>query len=67
MANVSELEALVDHYRLLLEEAAALAAAKARQPQVGDFARSTLTSFYGRVTKVVPRARVGLGWRSRPI
>jgi hypothetical protein len=57
MANVSELEALVDHYRLLLEEAeAALAAAKARQPQVGDFARSTLTSFYGRVTKVVPRA-----------
>lgn len=57
MANVRELEALVVHYRLLLEEAeAALAAAKARQPQVGDFVRSTLTSFYGRVTRVIPRA-----------
>jgi hypothetical protein len=56
MTNVRELEALVAHYRALLEEAeAALAAAKSRQPQVGDFVRSTLTSFYGRVTRVIPR------------
>lgn len=56
MANVRELEALVAHYRSLLEEAeTALAAAKSREPQVGDFVRSTLTSFYGRVTRVIPR------------
>jgi len=56
MAKVKELEALVAHYRALLEEAeAALADAKSRDPQVGDFVRSTLTSFYGRVTRVIPR------------
>jgi hypothetical protein len=56
MTAVRELEELVAHYRSLLEEAeAALAAAKSREPQVGDFVRSTLTSFYGRVTRVIPR------------
>jgi hypothetical protein len=62
MTNVKELEALVAHYRGLLEEAEqALAAAKNREPQVGDFVRSTLTSFYGRVTRVIPRSQ-GRPW-----
>lgn len=57
MTNVRELEALVAHYRTLLEEAeAALVVAKTREPQVGDFVRSTLTSFYGRVARVIPRS-----------
>ena len=56
MVNVRELELLVSHYRTLLEEAeAALAAARTREPQVGDFVRSTLTHFYGRITRVIPR------------
>ncbi len=63
MASVSELEALVAERMRLLEEAeaalaeaeAALALARERVPAVGDFVRSTLTNFFGRVTKVVPR------------
>jgi hypothetical protein len=56
MASIKELEALVaERWRLLEEAEAALAAARGRLPVVGDFVRSTLTNFYGRVTKVVPR------------
>ncbi|HEY8383468.1 MAG TPA: hypothetical protein VIL09_15075, partial [Microvirga sp.] len=56
MPTVRELEALVAERRRLLEEAEdALAQAKARAPEVGDFVRSTLTNFYGQVTKVIPR------------
>jgi hypothetical protein len=56
MPNVSELRDLVAERRRLLAEAeAALAAALTREPAVGDFARSTLTHFYGRVTKVTAR------------
>jgi hypothetical protein len=56
MPTVRELEALVAERRRLLEEAEdALARAKARAPEVGDFVRSTLTNFYGQVTKVIPR------------
>jgi hypothetical protein len=56
MVSVKELEAQVERYRTLLAEAeAALEAARNRKPQVGDFARSTLTHFYGRITKVTPR------------
>lgn len=56
MPTVRELEALVAERRRLLEEAEdALAQAKARAPEVGDFVRSTLTNFYGQVTRVVPR------------
>jgi len=58
MRSVKDLEALVAERRRLLEEAeAALLAAKNRQPAPGDFVRSTLTNFYGRVTRVVPRAK----------
>jgi hypothetical protein len=63
MASVSELEALVAERIRLLEEAeaalaeaeAALAQARSRAPVVGDFVRSTLTNFFGCVTKVIPR------------
>ena len=56
MTSVTELEALVaERWRLLEEAEAALAAARSRMPQVGDFVRSTLTNFYGRVTRVVER------------
>ena len=56
MASIKELEALVaERWRLLEEAEAALAEARSRLPVVGDFVRSTLTNFYGRVTKVVPR------------
>jgi hypothetical protein len=69
MASVRELEALVAERTRLLEEAeaalaeaeAALAQARERVPVVGDFVRSTLTNFYGRVTKVVPRPH-GRSW-----
>ena len=56
MPNVSELRDLVAlRKRLLTEAEADLAAALKRPPAVGDFARSTLTRFYGRVTNVVQR------------
>ena len=56
MPSVKELEALVaERWRLLEEAEAALAEARSRLPVVGDFVRSTLTNFYGRVTKVIPR------------
>jgi hypothetical protein len=56
MASVRELEALVaERWRLLEEAEVALAQARNRSPSVGDFVRSTLTNFYGRVTRVVPR------------
>ena len=57
MASLKELEAAVERYRTLLAEAeAALDAARRREPRVGDFARSTLTNFYGRITKVNVRS-----------
>ena len=57
MADIRKLEALVVQYRELLAEAEAdLAREKTRLPQVGDFVRSTLTNFYGRVTNVIERA-----------
>ena len=56
MPNVSELRHLVAlRKRLLAEAEADSAAALKRPPAVGDFARSTLTRFYGRVTNVVQR------------
>lgn len=56
MASIKELEALVaERWRLLREAEAALAEARSRLPVEGDFVRSTLTNFYGRVTKVIPR------------
>jgi hypothetical protein len=56
MASVRELEALVaERWRLLEEAEAALAEARHRAPAVGDFVRSTLTNFYGRVTRVIAR------------
>ena len=56
MPSVKELEALVaERWRLLEEAEAALAEARSRLPVVGDFVRSTLTNFYGRVTRVIPR------------
>jgi hypothetical protein len=56
MASVRELEALVaERWRLLEEAEAALAEARNRTPVVGDFVRSTLTNFYGCVTRVIPR------------
>ena len=56
MPSVKELEALVaERWRLLEEAEAALAEARNRMPSEGDFVRSTLTNFYGRVTRVIPR------------
>ena len=56
MPSVKELEALVaERWRLLEEAEAALAEARSRMPSEGDFVRSTLTNFYGRVTRVIPR------------
>jgi hypothetical protein len=56
MASIKELEALVaERWRLLEEAEAALAEARSRLPEVGDFVRSTLTNFFGRVTRVIPR------------
>ena len=70
MASIKELEALVSERSRQVAEAevalaeaecalakaeASLAEAKARLPAEGDFVRSTLTNFYGRVTKVIPR------------
>jgi hypothetical protein len=57
MPSLKDLEALVLERRRLLEEAeAALLAERSREPAPGDFVRSTLTNFYGRVTRVIPRA-----------
>jgi len=62
MPSIKELEALVaERWRLLEEAEAALAEARSRLPVVGDFVRSTLTNFYGRVTKVIPRPN-GRSW-----
>ena len=56
MPSIKELELLVSERRRLVEKAEAiLVAAQARLPIPGDFVRSTLTSFYGCVTKVIPR------------
>jgi hypothetical protein len=56
MPSLKELEILVSERRRLLEEAeAVLLAAQKRQPVPGDFVRSTLTNFYGRVTRVISR------------
>jgi hypothetical protein len=62
MSEIKRLETLVARYRALLAQAeAALEEAKNREPKVGDFVRSTLTSFYGCVTKVTARPR-GRPW-----
>ena len=54
--TIEELENLVSEQRARLVQAeAALETERARVPAVGDFARSTLTNFYGRVTKVTAR------------
>ena len=56
MPSIRELEALVaERWRLLEEAEAALAQARSRLPEEGDFVRSTLTNFYGRLTKVISR------------
>ena len=47
--------ALAQAEAALAEAETALAEGRSRAPEVGDFVRSTLTNFYGRVTKVVPR------------
>ncbi len=60
--TIEELESLVAEQRERLVQAeAALETERARVPAVGDFARSTLTNFYGRVTKVTARAD-GRAW-----
>jgi hypothetical protein len=60
--TLEELEGLVaEHRERLVQAEAALEAERARLPALGDFARSTLTNFYGRVTKVTPRAD-GRAW-----
>jgi hypothetical protein len=63
MANsIKELEELVARYRAALDDAeAALQMARMRQPEIGDFVRSPLTNFFGRVTKVTPRPK-GRAW-----
>jgi hypothetical protein len=54
--TVADLEALVAEQRERLAQAeAALEAERNRPPAIGNFARSTLTHFYGRITKVTPR------------
>jgi hypothetical protein len=65
MSEVEKLQANVEHFRTLLaevqaqlfqaEEELATAIERSRNPAVGDFARSTLTNFYGCVTRVIPR------------
>lgn len=55
-AALAEAEgALAQAEGALAESRAALVEARARLPAEGDFVRSTLTNFYGRVTKVIPR------------
>ena len=60
--RVAELEARIARLRSELEEAEAeLEREKARLPTPGDFVRCPLTNFFGRVTKVMPRAH-GRPW-----
>jgi hypothetical protein len=55
-SNIRDLELLVARCRAALDEAeTSLRLAKARQPEVGDFVRSPLTNFFGRVTKITQR------------
>jgi hypothetical protein len=55
-SNIKDLELLVARCRVALDEAeAALRLAKTRQPEVGDFGRSPLTNFFGRVTRITHR------------
>lgn len=54
--RIEDLEALVARCRAALDEAeAALRREKLRHPIVGDFVRSPLTNFFGRVTQVTAR------------
>jgi len=54
--SIADLEARISEQREQLAEAEALLEAERnRPPRIGDFARSTLTHFYGRITKVTPR------------
>jgi hypothetical protein len=60
--RIEELEALVADLREQLRHAeAALWEEKSRQPGIGDYVRCPLTNFFGRVTRVVPRAH-GRPW-----
>jgi hypothetical protein len=62
MPSVTDLRRLVEERRRSLAEAeAALEAALNRTPVVGDFVQSTLTHFYGRVSKVTTRP-MGRPW-----
>jgi hypothetical protein len=62
-SNFSSLEAGTARCRAALEQAEpALEQANRREPQIGDFVESTLTKFYGRVTKVTPRAEGRSPW-----
>lgn len=54
--SVAALEAgLAEERERLAEAEAGLEAERSRLPEVGEFARSTLTHFYGRITRVTPR------------
>src|SRR4051794_4174800 len=54
--SIADLEARIAEQRERLAEVeAVLEAERNRPPTIGDFARSTLTHFYGRITKVMPR------------
>jgi hypothetical protein len=54
--TIGELETLVAEQRQRLAQTEeALEAERAKPPEVGEFARSTLTNFYGRITRVTPR------------
>ena len=71
MPEVERLQAKVTRYKALLAELQqklaeaegelAKAVERSHNPQVGDFVRSTLTNFYGCVTRVIPRDH-GLPW-----
>ncbi len=60
--RVAELEARIARLRAELQEAEAeLERERTRLPAPGDFVRCPLTNFFGRVTKVTPRAH-GRPW-----
>ena len=60
--RAAELEARIAHLRAELEQAEAeLERERTRLPAPGDFVRCPLTNFFGRVTKVTPRAH-GRPW-----